>query len=230
MISRLVGQFKMLFPDLIKLYIPSLLLLVSIALASLITDTRISNFTRDPAAIFKANPLFGFLSNTGVIVWTLTIGITFFSTTLLSKEKKEGTHRSFLFYGGMFTALLLIDDLFMLHDRIIPYFFGVKENITLPIYALIALVYVIKFRTLILETDFLLLLIAFIFFGCSIVVDLSQEYASHIHIYGHHIFEDGFKFLGIVGWFGYFFRTCFLTIARYRHHASHHNEFKEKSV
>lgn len=28
------------------------------------------------------------------------------------------------------------------------------------------------------------------------------------------LFEDGFKFLGLVGWFGYFVPTCFVAVAQ----------------
>ncbi len=67
--------------------------------------------------------------------------------------------------------------------------------------------YVVRFRKLILQTDFIFLILAFALFGLSIVIDLLELKISIL-------FEDGSKLFGIVSWFGYFAITCFRVVTQ----------------
>ena len=60
--------------------------------------------------------------------------------------------------------------------------------------------------------EYLIFLIGIIIFGLSILIDVFQ-YRIESYIGQWRIFlEDGFKFVGIVGWFGYLGRCCFIKI------------------
>ncbi len=56
-------------------------------------------------------------------------------------------------------------------------------------------------RAIILRTEFLLLVLAFLGLGLSVVIDLV---ATVIELPGSYVFEDGGKLFGIVGWTAYF--------------------------
>ena len=177
----------------------SILGLVSIVIVSYIYDVPISKFTRDPSVLLNGTPLHGFLSNIGVLFWSWTAAISLFCYALLRKIGDKSEFAKFVLTGGLLTFMLLLDDFFMFHDWIFPKL-GLKEKIVFLFYAAFVLFYLVKFKQFILTRDYTLLLTAFFFFACSIIVDTFPY--SMLGMW-HHLFEDGTKFLGIVSWFAY---------------------------
>jgi hypothetical protein len=72
-------------------------------------------------------------------------------------------------------------------------------------YGLLLLAYLWRFRKIVLNSHFVLLVLASLFFGFSVVVDRLPQTL----IPGHHLFEDGSKLLGIVSWFAYYLVFCY---------------------
>jgi hypothetical protein len=64
----------------------------------------------------------------------------------------------------------------------------------------------------VLLSEFELLIISLLFFGMAAIVDLNQEKMGEIFGAWRILLEDGSKMLGIVGWFGYFSRECFVAV------------------
>jgi hypothetical protein len=81
---------------------------------------------------------------------------------------------------------------------------GLHPGTVFAAYALVVVIYLIRFRNTILQTEFLLLLTALGFFGLSIVTDLLSIHVPEKFLY---LVEDGSKLLGIVGWFVFFTRV-----------------------
>lgn len=133
----------------------------------------------------------------GIIFWSATAGICFFSF-LISKNRKE-----VLFYliALIFTTLLLIDDFFMFHDVIFP-IFGINEFLIYIIYAILAVLFVVFLRSTIFLTPFYFLFIALFFLGLSVSFDVVLHY---IELANDYFYEDTAKFIGIANWWIYFF-------------------------
>ena len=187
------------------LYVPAFILLAVTAAMSYKFDIPISKFMRDPAAIMEAHPLNGVISNIGILLWSATAAICLFCWVLLLRTRKHSETRWFFFSGGILTSVLLLDDLFLLHERLYPMYFGITDKIILPLYSLLLLSFIIGFKRQILKTRFYLLFFAICFFGVSLLVDRLPESL----LPWHHLFEDGSKFFGIVSWFGYFITSGF---------------------
>ena len=220
MISELCFQFRTLFLVLIKLYIPTLILILVVFFFSLKTGIPIKEFTRDPAAIAEMNPFFGIISNIGILFWCASASVCFFSFAVLQKcriEKRvKGVFLLFLLFSGFITLILLLDDLFLFHERIFPkvskeFFFdsaAISEKFVYLGYIMLFSFYLLRFRKIIFQTEWRILLLAFLFFGVSVILD-----SLPIQIFrNHYLFEDGFKLFGIVSWFGYFVRVCFQAV------------------
>jgi len=107
--------------------------------------------------------------------------------------------RRYLFCSGALTALLLFDDLFLLHEVIFPIFFGIPDEVMLAIYSVLMLFYLLWFGRLVRQSDFLLFVMALGMFSLSIGIDLVSD---------DYLWEDGAKFIGIVSWFAYFAHVC----------------------
>ena len=117
----------------------------------------------------------------------------------------------FLAAIGLGTAVVLADDLFLLHESVFPVLLGIPEKVTFLIYGVGFLTVVYRFRSAVRDTPVALGLVATGFLFLSAVADATLEGVESALIY-RHIVEDGLKFLGIVGWLAYLTITCFVQL------------------
>lgn len=181
---------------LLVLYLPILALLFLVTVAAFSSHISLSSLTRDMAAIAHVHPLIGVVSNVGVLLWCATAVICLFSWSLL---RQQGLHAEarFLLWAGLMTVVLLVDDLFMIHEYIAPIHLHVSEKVVLAIYACAAGAYLLSHRRLILAANYQLLAAAMVLFTASMLVDIANGRGW----WG--LAEDGFKVLGIASWLGY---------------------------
>ena len=212
MFQEAIDQLKKLMPTLVILYLPAFGLLVLVALASYISGVPVSKFTGDPALVMRAHPLVGVVSNIGVLLWSATVTICFFSAAHIRRKDEMRELYLFLLASGFFTMLLMFDDLFMLHDELFPEYLHFPQNLVYLVYMGIALFYLFRYRASILKTDYVLFFLALGFFALSVGMDFVQPNKAHALLSAHYLFEDGFKLLGITGWLGYFARTAFRAV------------------
>ncbi len=210
MISKLYAQLRTLFPVLVKLYTPIVIVLLLVVFISFKTGIPIKKFTVDPATFARINPFIGVVSNIGILFWCASASICFFSCALLQKTRFRRDFPAFLLFSGFITSILLLDDLFLFHEKglssrkiIFPNASFISQEMVYFSYIIIILFYLIRFRKIIIKTDIVLLFLAFLFFGASIIID---------SLFKNYLFEDGFKLFGIVSWFGYFVRVCFQVV------------------
>jgi len=141
----------------------------------------------------------GLISNLGILMWTASASIALFSSLSGLIDKRENSY--FLLLGGILTCILCIDDFFLLHDRYIgPDFLYITYSI-LGIYILI------KFRKLIIEIDFLPFIISACFLTLSIVFDKFIQQLFPNNYINIQLFEEGFKFIGIVCWMNFWWKA-----------------------
>jgi len=164
-----------------------------------LTGTSLSDLTRDPAAVVKYKVYIGILSNIGILFWTAAAAICFLGAAVIKKIDGQQQLGVFLFYSGCLTLLLGIDDLFLLHEYVIPNTLFIPQKVVVLSYLLAAAAYLIRFHKWILSTDYLLLALAFCFLGLSLFVDQVFPYSDF-----ESYVEDSFKFAGIVFWLAYF--------------------------
>jgi hypothetical protein len=204
-IKSAISQSKSSIRTLLIIYMPALILLFITALIGIYYNIPISRFTRDPLAITGGHPFNGIISNIGIILWSSSVAFCFLSYLLLMKRKESFKVRGFIMLGGFISLVLLLDDLFMLHERIFPRYLGINEKILFPLYGMIILLYFFRYRTTIIKTEFIYLILAITLFALSFLVDGLPESILPMH----HLFEDGAKFLGIISWVSYQFLVCF---------------------
>ena len=207
--SGLVSQARRLGPLLAWLYLPALGLLVATQIAARLGDVPLSRYTRDPLSQFEgASPFLGSLSNLGVLLWCAGAAISLFTAVLLARAPVQREASRFFRAFGLLTAWLAADDLFLLHERLIPVWTGLPQNLVYGIYVAGVALLLIVFGRQVLRSDFLLLLLALGFFVVSVLADMWLDR----NFFWHHLIEDGSKLLGIVGWLGYVGRASMLAI------------------
>lgn len=142
----------------------------------------------------------------GILGWCSVVAICFFSSTITKKDPNNQKLAQFLFISALVTCILMVDDLFLFHERVFPDYLHIRQRIVYLAYIILIIVYLLYFYQIILRTDFTFLFLAFVFFAVSVSIDLISEF---IWIPELFFFEDGIKFLGILSWATYYIRTCF---------------------
>lgn len=192
---------KKIHPVIYYAFIPAILVIAIIIPVNILTKIAVEKFTRDVAVILKIKPYIGMLSNIGMVLWSSAASICFFAF-IYNKQKRNTKFQVFFLFSAILTTVLLLDDLFMLHEFVLPKYLFIPENLIIGVYGLSVLLYFILFRKIFSETYYLPLVLSLIFFALSIGFDFYPRVLPW-----HYLFEDGLKFLGIVGWLAYFSKT-----------------------
>lgn len=151
----------------------------------------------------------GALSNIGILLWWTSTCICAFAAFLFGTFKKPTwIGKAFLSYLAVFTELLALDDLFMLHEEVFPVRLGVSELVLYAVYSVLA-AGLVSFLPLLLELDFALLGLALGFFALSVASDkgvlrLLFDLRGPTGL----LFEDLAKMLGIVCWLIFSLRSA----------------------
>lgn len=195
--TNLSKQIKIVVLTFLATIIPVTLIFIGFKLK---TQQSLDLLTRDPLAISNANFYIGMISNIGILFWCACAAICLFSSVILRQNSRYRESR-FLLFSGLLTSFLMLDDLFMLHELVLPVYLRISEYVVYAIYLGVVVSFFIKNIKAIKKTEFVILLAATGFLGLSIVCD---TLISNLPIF----VEDVFKFLGITSWFTYFTRLC----------------------
>lgn len=154
----------------------------------------------DPEIPENAQWYRGILSNIGIVLWLATGSSCLFAAWCSSGNERAAVTRRLIIAGGILSLMLAADDGLMLHDRIKHqlYFYAV--------YAGVAGYIVLRFFRELQSLDFMALVLSGGCLAMSIFVDLIQMDIPMAYQYSQ-FFEEGFKFVGIVGWTYFWMRT-----------------------
>ena len=140
----------------------------------------------------------GMISNIGILLWASSGAITLFVSISKLAEREIA---KLLLMGGIFSAILCIDDFFLLHDRYLgPDFL----NIT---YLTMTILMLIKFWKVLLKIKILPLIISLLFLSLSVFLDsiLQQLLSENYELI--QLYEEFFKFLGIACWLNFWWNA-----------------------
>ena len=154
-------------------------------------DYTVMEILRDFPQQMEESALLGFLSTIGIWLWVSSAAIAFF--TLIAGDVRVQRHKELLFLLGLFSALLAVDDYFLIHD------WYIDQNLCYGTYAVIMLAILARHFKKIVEINGFSFFFAGTLLALSIFTDLIQddlpfEYANI------QIVEEGFKFMGIATW------------------------------
>ena len=214
-LKTLVSQAARLRVLLVIIYAVALLTLAALVVVHFVADIPLRLFFIDPVAEFSSPMYVGAVSNLGVVLWGSTASACLFGGWLLWGRQNAAEQSRFLLGSAVVSAILLFDDLFLLHEEVLPERLKIPQPIVFVGYGLLVGWLLWRFRTLILESDFVLLVLAAGFFAGSLLVDLfvtPAEFFIFGDFAGRDLIEDGLKFLGIISWTAYFWRVAIRTL------------------
>jgi hypothetical protein len=197
---------------LVLAYTPALLALSLLALPR--DEVRFALLLRDPASQAGLPFYAGALSSLGILLWYATAVVCFYSALLGGRKGLPARRRAFLAYGGVLTALLLLDDLFMVHEEALPLLLSRAEAWSYALYLALVLGLFLLFHREVLASNFALLALAFLFFGLSLGLDQAPLGGlPGLWRLKSIAVEDALKLLGVGSWFLYYSRAAWRSLA-----------------
>jgi len=188
------------------LHLMGLATLLLVFLLALRPGLSMASLMRDTTTTAGLHPLAGVLSNLGVLLWCVATAVTGFSALVLRASGQKVLVRYFA-TGSMISAYLLVDDFFLVHEHLGSFLgIGWGEHLVYLVLGVAVFSYLFVFRWVIFGTRFMLLLMGLGFLGASVVVDMFQPWLLWMDSW-RNLLEDGFKWMGIVGWCSYHWVT-----------------------
>lgn len=202
-LSAIIGQLSEIW----KTLIPGIFISLGGAgftlLVARLTGNPVWKLSTDPADVEQYPLYIGMLSNWGVILWTAAATICLFSAVILKHQKAPDGTFNFLAVSGIFSLTLGLDDLYMMHDRLLPKLFHISEIFFYILYFLSLLIYLGYFASQILKYNYILLMISLLLFIVSRpAFILFRRFGIFTNL------ADMFKYFGIVFWLAFFYRTA----------------------
>lgn len=185
------------------LYVFAALLVLVLVAIGLVANIPFGVFTQDPMALAKGKFYFGLLSNVGILFWCAAATLCFFVSTFVQGSDRQPSRRFFLM-SGLFTLILLLDDLFLLHETVLPWLLGIRQRYVLLVYLALTLLYLARYWKTIRRHYPIIMAVALALFGLSLLEDVLALAPER----WHYLLEDGAKLFGIITWFNYFVLIC----------------------
>jgi hypothetical protein len=184
---------------------PALGVLVLLVVAAELRHIPFGTLSRDVASIGQVMPLTGGLSNWGILLWCTAAVVTAFAGRALRGTSDRPALR-FLLSSAAFTAVLLVDDLFLLHEDLAFRYLGIRERYVMLAYGVLLVAYLLGNAPVILRTRYTVLLGALGLFAASVLSDALLSQWKLLPVTDPVLLvlvEDGLKWLGIVTWTTY---------------------------
>jgi hypothetical protein len=158
---------------------------------------------RDPSSVTGMPFYLGAISSLGILLWTLAASACLFAWILVWRRLPRGTSL-FLMASGLVSCIMLLDDLFLMHQSIVPHYLRVPERVVMSVDILGGATYLWLFKKEIVAGPAHLLMLAFVLFDASIAIDFHIPERVGLLMSNHVWWEDGTEFLGITSWMLYF--------------------------
>ena len=150
----------------------------------------------DPTAALHASPLLGFFSNLGILGWCAGAAVALFVAWVLARGGAPRPVVRFHLGAGLFTALLMVDDFFLIHDALAPRYLHLPQNAVYAIYALAFAGFIVTCRRELLARNPALFALAVGLLGFMAGIDaMVSGYSRYVSLA-----MSGSKFLGIACW------------------------------
>lgn len=171
--------------------------------AAYITGNPVWKLAKDAAEVIGYPPYFGILSSWSSMLWMATATLCLFTASVTWKDSVDHAMWRFLFFSGLLSLMIAVDDLYLFHDKILPKALHISEGFFYLLYLVLMSVYLIAFFRQITRSDYILFWIAFFFLafsrGVYNLVPLIRDFNTT---------NDMFKYFGIVFWLAFFARTA----------------------
>lgn len=175
----------------------------AVAVAAAVSDaTKVKDLARDPATLSSAPASDGVLTWLSAFAWSATVAVVLLAAWLLGRSRPGSRRVRFLVGMAILSTILAVDDVFLVHERLVPRF-GIAEEVLFATYVGGFLLFVRAFRDVLVETDLRLLGSAIVFFAATLLVAYGPDQVDP----PFWLLPDTYTFLGVGAWLAYHLHT-----------------------
>jgi hypothetical protein len=175
------------------LLLPPALVMAPVAF---LPDAEMARLMTDPVHLHDGRLTDGLVQRLGFPLWCLTAAICLFAAVQLRRLGARAA-AAWLACAGLFTALLLFDDMFVLHETL-KALTGIPDPVIQGVYGLVGVAYLIAFRGYLLAADTAILGFALACLAASLAADAIPEMG--LWMPHRRFIEEAAKLVGIMGW------------------------------
>jgi hypothetical protein len=190
---------------------PTLLISTAVALGGSVltvliaemTDNPIWKLAKDPSEVMNFPSYIGMLSNWGVLLWMTAAAICLFTAMIMRRSGDSSQARQFIFTSGILSLILAVDDLYRLHDWLLPRMLHISEFFFYLLYLVLIAGYLFLSLRQIHRYEYILFWISTSLLAISRRMFLPIPFLNAYMTTG-----DMLKYFGIVFWLAFFYRTA----------------------
>jgi hypothetical protein len=160
----------------------------------------------DPADVYRFDPSTGLFSHVGVLVMTVSAAVCGFSWMVMRGAVVPQRVHFAIAMVSVLSALLAIDDLFMLHERVLRHAFGIPELAIFAAYGLLGMAILGCLRAEAVRVPFLPFWLAVALLVGMVAIDQLEKFVGTTTkvIFA----EETAKLTGFVVWSGFWCGYC----------------------
>lgn len=170
-----------------------LILFVAIAVQ---TKAPVGTLTRDPSETTGSPWYLGMTSSLGAVGWSSAAAAFALGAAVTYSLGGRRRTTASLATGSAFTLVLLVDDVLLLHDDVVPRILPVEEEGIFAAYAFAGIAWLAAYFREMQAAVLLLVGVAGLGLGTSVAIDLVWDSEGDWRL----LAEDGTKFVGIWSW------------------------------
>lgn len=169
------------------------------------------HLTRDVVSVSRAAAYVGVFSTIGVMLWVASGVLALATASAAATADRADVKRNgrFLWCFGLGCLSLGFDDVFVVHDRLLPRYLGIPEKLIFAVYFLAVVGLFWRFRAaLVSQAHRALLYLAVGLLAASIAVDAAPHEFLGVPLRTVEYFEDTLKLMGLSVLLTYSVSTC----------------------
>ena len=160
----------------------------------------------DMASVTFSHPLVSAISSLAIMMWTAAAAVSLFAGAQAKRMGRNQESR-FLVMFGLLTALLALDDQFLLHEWFLPLLPFGSQSLYVALYALLVVAFIATQHSMLRRGYPIVLLVGALFLCGSVGLDTAGDMLGYRPPTAG-LGEDTFKFIGIGLWLTYAILTA----------------------
>lgn len=165
--------------------------------------------TRDPASAAGGPFYAGWLSQLGGVCWAAASSVGLLSWLLARAHVDLRAWSGMFLAAGLLSGLLLVDDVFMIHDGLLPLLLGVGDRAMVLLLVVCMGTFLLVWRRALLRTPLAALLLSLGLMALAVVAD-QAAHRGWMTGDAQYLAEDGLKLLAASAW------CCWIVLSAHR--------------